>query len=232
MTKSQKDLHGKAILDYYEGKKEHLLWLHNSYGEPEEMPVEVFFRDAMDFSVLENLALIACRGSILDLGAGAGALSLALQATDCEVYAMETSRGCLKVLHRRGVQHIIAEGYEQHRGQYDTVLVMMNGLGLAGKLEYVPGFVRRCMQMVRPGGQLLIDSSDIRYLYGGAENDTPHYYGEVRYRYAYKALLGAWFDWVYVDPQTLKAIIDGLGMAMDILHIDANDQYLARISAK
>ena len=109
-----KDIPGRAIRDFYQNKPESTLLLHTSYGETEEMPVEVFFREEEDLSVLENLALIECSGRILDIGAGAGAHALMLQARDLEVYALENSPGCVEVMRQSGVTHVIEQDYQQH----------------------------------------------------------------------------------------------------------------------
>ena len=224
-----KDLHGKAILDYYQGNKESTLLIHNSYDEPEEMRAEVFFREELDFSTLENLALIECEGKILDLGAGAGAHTLALQSAEYDVVAIDNSPGCVEVMKKSGAIKCLQEDYQRHNAKYDTVLVLMNGLGLAGKLNLVPSFLIKCLSMLNPKGQVLIDSSDISYLYESLPKPEG-YHGEVRYQYEYQGDKGEWFDWVYVDQKKLKQITDQLGAELEILHSDENDQYLARIT--
>lgn len=225
-----KDLHGQAILDYYKGQEDVSLWIHNNYDEPEEMPVEVFFRDEMDFSVLENLALIECKGKVLDLGAGAGALSLVLQNRAFDVTALENSPGCVQVMQQSGVQKCVMADLTGHQATYDTVLAMMNGIGLAGTLDKVPAFLRKCMSLLEDDGQLLIDSSDIRYLYEDGITPPAAYHGEVRYQYEYKGHKGDWFDWVYVDASTLLATITQTGLQGEILHTDETGQFLCCVT--
>lgn len=224
-----KDLHGKAILDYYKGEEARPLTIHNNYGEPEDMPVEVFFREEPDLSTLEHLALIECRGKVLDMGAGAGAHALILASRGFDVYAIENSPGCVEVMQKSGVKQVIFEDFYKHKAQYDTVLILMNGLGLAGKLENVPAFLEHCFSMLRPGGQILVDSSDISYLYDEGVVRPAHYYGEVRYAYEYRKERGDWFDWVYVDQDSLAQIANDMELDLEILITDEFDQYLARI---
>ena len=224
-----KDLHGKAIRDFYEGNQDALLTIHNNYDVPEEMPVEVSFRDELDFSTLEHLALIECKGKVLDLGAGAGALSLVLKARGFDVIPLENSEECIKVMKALGLPNCIYADYQDFQGKYDTILVLMNGLGLAGKLAAVPSFLKKCMSLLNPNGQLLIDSSDISYLYQDLQKPEG-YYGEVAYQYEYLGEKGDWFDWVYVDQKNLKRITDKLSLQLEILLTDENEQYLARIT--
>ena len=111
------DLYGIAITDYYQGDEDATLIIHNNYDAPEEMPVAVFFRDELDFTTLENLALIECSGKVLDLGAGAGAHSLTLQSRGFEVDALENSPGYFQVMQQSGVRNCIFQGFEKNQGK-------------------------------------------------------------------------------------------------------------------
>jgi len=226
-----KDIHGKAILDYYKKSVQSPLLLHNSYGEPEEMPVEVFFREPEDLSELENTAITACRGSILDLGAGAGAHALFLQALEFDVTALDNSPGCIETMTLSGMNKVVDEDYQKHKSKYDTLLLLMNGIGLAGTLQEVPALLKKCKQLLNEDGQILVDSSDISYLYEDGLEKPESYYGNIRYQYEYNNEKDDWFGWVYVDPDTLTQIVKELGMEIEILFTDENDQYLAKITA-
>lgn len=226
-----KDLHGRAIRDFYQNKLTEPLLLHTSYGETDEMPVEVFFREEIDLSVIEHLALIECKGKVLDIGAGAGAISLILESRGFDVYALENSPGCVEVMKQSGVSRIINQDYQHHKGTYDTLLLLMNGLGIAGKLSGVTKTLQKCKTLIKSNGQILIDSSDISYLYEDGNILKPQgYYGDLQYRYEYGGNRGDWFDWVYVDSATLHEEVKKVGMNMEVLTTDENDQYLALIT--
>lgn len=226
-----KDPHGQAILDYYKGKQEIKLVLGNSYGEPEEMPVEAFFTEPDEFSEIERTAMTHCRGKVLDIGAAAGAHALFLQAFEAPIYALDNSPGCAETMRLSGVKKVIQEDYQIHKGNYDTILLMMNGLGIAGKLEGVPKLLSRCRDLLNPGGHIVFDSSDISYLYEEGVEKPDGYFGEVRYRYEYNGQNGDWFDWVYVDQTMLQSIVAKEGLEMEvILTDDQTDQYLGIIS--
>lgn len=226
-----KDIHGRAIRDYYQNKPIGKLFLHTSYGDTEEMPVEVFFREEEDLSVLENLALIECQGKVLDIGAGAGAHALILQARDFDVHALENSPACVEVMRQSGVKQVIEKDFRQHNQTYDTLLLLMNGLGIAGRLSGVQNLLKTLAKLLNPGAQILVDSSDISYLYEDEDlKPDTEYYGNIRYQYEYKKDKGEWFDWVYVDEETLQQEVMKAGMTLEILYTDENDQYLARIT--
>lgn len=225
-----KDVHGHAIRDYYQEKNPSPLILHTCYGDPEEMPVEVFFRDELDFSMIEHLALLESKGKVLDIGAGAGAHTLALEAMGFDVYGIDVSPACIEVMKESGVTNPILGDYRKHQGKYDTLLLMMNGIGIIGTLEAFPAFLKTCKSLLNPGGQILFDSSDISYLYEDGLMKPDRYYGEVKFQYEYKGEKGDWFDWVYIDQSTLMKMAEKEGCQVEILTTDENDQYLAQIT--
>ena len=225
-----KDIHGQAILDYYNGERNEPLILHNSYGEPEAMPVEVFFREPIDFTDLENQAISECRGKTLDIGAGAGAMSLLLQGLEFDVTAIENSPGCIETMKALGVRQVIDEDYAVHHGKYDTLFMSMNGIGIIGKLDKLGSFFKNAKNLLNPSGQIVLDSSDIEYLYQDDLAKPDHYYGEVSYCYEYKGTKGEWFDWVYIDSETLKKEVLKMGLNFEKIEQTNTDQYLARIT--
>ncbi|WP_017731379.1 class I SAM-dependent methyltransferase [Nafulsella turpanensis] len=231
MTTEYPDVQGKALLDYYLGKEKVRLKLHTSYGPPEKMPVEVFFREKEDFSKLERMALRECRGKVLDIGAGAGSFALELQEQGLEVCAMEVSPLSCHIMQQRRVGWVEEQDIWQYGGQrFDTLLLMMNGLGLAGTLDRLPTFMQKLKSLLLPGGQIICDSSDITYLYLGLLKPEGRYYGEIDYQYEYEGLQGQKFSWLYVDEHTLTISLAPLGLKVEVLYKNRTDQYLARIT--
>ena len=216
------------------------LWVHtsSSLGWPgdrrihprEEMPVRIYFRPMEEMPELEWAALQQCRGKILDIGAGAGSHALALLQLGQEVTALEISPLASEVIKARGVKKVLCEDVFKltARKKYDTLLLMMNGIGLAGTLSGLHDFLRKARTLVRPGGSLIFDSSDIAYLYGGKPPPPPGYYGELRYRYEYRRQLSDPFNWLFIDRKTLGGITAAEGWRMELLYEDGNDQYLVK----
>lgn len=225
---------GRAILDYFDGTDPNTLILHNNYGTTEEMPVELFFRQPDDFPELEHIALALCDGKVLDVGAGAGSHALFLQRRGHAVHALEHSSTACEIMTRRGVREVRHGDFFHYSGdQYDTLLLMMNGIGLASNLERVPVLLEHAKTLLKPGGQILFDSSDLSYLYkDGTVKKPDGYYGEVGFQYEYKGVKGPPFGWVYVDQDTMIALAQASGWVIQILFEDDQDQYLARLELK
>lgn len=162
------DVFGSALLDQFNNDATEVLWLHNSYGEPEEMPVDIFFRDKTEMPDLELYALKRCRGKILDIGAGVGSHALTLQQSGFDVSALELSAIACTIMKQRGVKRVIKNNFRSYQDEkFDTLLMLMNGIGLAGNIEKLPVFLEHCRNLLKEGGQIIFDSSDISYLYAG-----------------------------------------------------------------
>ncbi|MEO6524634.1 MAG: class I SAM-dependent methyltransferase [Mucilaginibacter sp.] len=226
-----KDILGQALHDLYFQNNPDTLWIHNHYGPKEEMPVETFYRTPDEMPELELIALKECRGKVLDIGAGAGSHALYLQQLGFDVTALDISGMGVKVMKDRGVFDAVeVDIFAYRESKYDTLLLLMNGIGLAGSLDNLRNLLSHFKTLLKPGGQLLFDSSDIAYLY---EDDIPEgdqYYGELSYQYEYKDQKTDWFNWLYIDQQTLTNMATKEGWIVEILFEDEYDQYLVRLT--
>ncbi len=228
-----KDILGQAIHNYYHKQASHKLWINNEYGPKEEMPIDTYFRDEDDMPDIEWLALNECRGEVLDIGAGAGSHALVLQERGFDVTALEISALAVEVMQARGVKKVItADIFEYKDHKYDTLLLLMNGIGLTGSLSQLKTFLQHTKSLLNKGGQLLFDSSDIAYLYEGNLPENGKYYGELNYQYQYNRQKTAWFPWLYVDEKTLEVVAGEAGFNMEVLLEDEYQQYLVRLTAQ
>jgi len=230
-----RDVYREALYDYHAlGKLNEPLLLHSSYGDIEEMPIEVFFREEEDIPELEYIALSLCDGKVLDVGAGAGVHALYLQEKGFEVDAMEISETACKIMEKRGVKNIIHADFFDFKDQkFDTLLFLMNGIGIAETLDGFKKLLQHAKSILTDKGQLIFDSSDISYLYEEYRIPRPeHYFGEINFQYEYKGNLGKPFHWLYIDQQTLIKIAHEENWVVQILFEDDNDQYLVRMEPR
>lgn len=232
------DILGKALLDYHRGQRDETLWINNKYGEPEEMPVAYYFRGPDELPELEAYALTLCKGQVLDVGAGAGAHALPLQENSVDVDALEISSNACTVLKERGVKNVLNQNIfaTTRKTKYDTVLLLMNGLGIAQDIAGLKRLLTHLKQFLDPTGQILFDSSDIHYLYDNkidpAEKPTDRYYGEIEYQYQYKGEKGEWFKWLYIDYAFCAELATEMGFQPELLAQDDEGHFLGRLTLK
>lgn len=225
-----KDVLGQALQDHYHSVQTGKLWIHNKYGPKEEMPVSVYFRKEEQMPELELAALELCRGRVLDIGAAAGSHALYLQKKGLDVTALDISPGAAAVMHARGIANVLQQDiFAVESGSYDTLLLLMNGIGLAGTVEGLRHLLQHIKKLIAPGGQMLFDSSDIAYLYEGELPETP-YYGEIAYQYEYRKEKTDWFKWLYIDRVLLESVATEEGWKVELLFEDEYDQYITRLT--
>lgn len=228
---------GLAIRDHFEHRPTGILRVCSSLFEEDTMPIPNFFRLETEMPQLERHALQLCRGHVLDVGAGAGCHSLALQTRGLEVTAIDISPLSVEVMQRRGIRRAIwADFFTDDFGQgFDTVLLLMNGIGIAESTKKLPVLLERCKQLLAPGGKVVADSTDLRYIFedeNGVFDPPPtnRYYGEVDFRMVYKKCRGKDFNWLYADFDTLAQTAASIGMKAELIERGPHYDYLAQIS--
>ncbi len=234
------DIIGRACHDYYNHPDENLqIKVWSNIVETDYIPVSHFFRDYEDMPALEQTALRHCRGRVLDMGAGAGSHALWLQKQELEVWAAEISPGACEVMKQRGVGNILQQDIFKLPGnkKYDTLLMLMNGIGMVGTLNRLKGFFTLARRLLAPGGQILVDSSDLRYLFLQDDgsiliNLNDRYYGEVEYRMNYGEEKGRRFPWLFIDDQLLAHYAENNGFRFEKLQEGDHYDYLARMTTK
>jgi hypothetical protein len=240
MPTTSSDLLGQALLDYQHGHHSAALTVQCSAADDEQLPAAYFFRNLLAMPELERQALDESRGRVLDLGAGAGCHSLELQSRGfTDVKAIDQSAGAVQVMQARGVQEVALRDIFASRPAderpYDTILMLMNGLGLAGTLEGLDKWLTHARTLLAPDGQILATSSDISYLYEDEDGALVFdlngpYYGEVEYTFQYKNQAGQPFPWLFIDATLLEDAARQAGYEVDFLDTDESGQYLVRLT--
>lgn len=226
---------GAAIHDFHTNGSASVLRVFSSQFEEDEIPVEDLFREYEAMPLVEKTALDMAEGDILDVGAGSGCHSLALKKMGRGVTAIDISPLSVKVMCERGIDARLVNLYdESFNEKYDTVLMLMNGTGIIGCLDNMPAFFRRMSHLLKPGGSILIDSSDLRYLYEEEDGSlmidlADDYYGQLDYQMQYKDILGEPFDWLYVDFDTLAFHAEENGFKAELIVEGEHYDYLARL---
>ena len=229
---------GRAISDYFHTGKAGKLRVLSSMFYEDEIPVPTLFRTYDDMPVQEQQAIALCRGRVLDVGAGSGCHSIILKERGMEVVAIDISELSIEVMKERGIDARNINFFDETFGEkFDTLLFAMNGIGIVGKVDNLGNFFRSAKRLLAPGGQLLLDSSDIKYVFmdedGGMDIDlAAGYYGEIDYKMRYKNITGEPFDWLYIDFDTLSMYAEEHGFNCEKCIDGEHYDYLARITLK
>ena len=234
-TSAKADLFGNALTDYYNAARWEDIVVHSSIAEDDVIPLPYLFRDFKDMPPWEQKALNYAKGNILDVGACAGSHSLYLQKKGLDVTALDQSPGAIEIIKKRGVKQVICSPLlSYHAEKFDTILLLMNGTGIFERIDSVDEYLQHLKTLLKPGGQILLDSTDIHYMF--EEEDGSYwldahrdYYGEVTFAISYKNQRSAPFDWLYLDFTTLSQYAKKIGFKISLLEEGPNFEYLARL---
>jgi len=234
MIEKKGDPVGTAILDYIKTRKPDDIIVSSDICEDDVIPVEVLFRNQNEMPDLELMALESCKGKVLDVGAGAGAHSKELIDRGLDVDSIEISDGAVQYMKSIGLNAKKINFFDLKNEKYDTILMMMNGIGIAGKLSNLENTLLHAKNLLQPGGKILCDSSDIKYLYEDEDGAlwvdlNSEYYGNFRFQMKFKKEKGPWFDWLYVDFENLFNAAKNVGLKAKKI-LDQDDHYLAEIT--
>lgn len=230
-----KDLFGKALLDFQNGNYSEDITTSTNISDEDVLPIPYLFRDYKDMPKLEQKALKLSKGSVLDVGCGSGSHSIYLQKKGFKVKAIDISKGAIEVSKQRGVLRADILNILDEAETFDTILLLMNGTGIFQELTQVSKYLSHLKSLLNPNGQILIDSSDIKYMYededGGYWMDmNSSYYGELDYFLSYKGEKEAPMKWLYLDFETLKLACETLGLRCELVFEGAHFDYLAKLS--
>nr|WP_315191886.1 class I SAM-dependent methyltransferase [uncultured Flavobacterium sp.] len=232
-----KDLFGKAILDYQTNNSPEDLITETSISEEDEMSVAYLFRSYNEMPKLEQKALQLAKGRTLDVGCGAGSHSLYLQnERNIDVTAIDISENAIEACTLRGLKKVKVQNIlSLENEKFDTILLLMNGTGIFGTLKETANYLQKLKSLLNPNGQILIDSSDIIYMFdndedGGKWIPGDNYYGELTFKIRYKNETEDEFPWLYLDYNTLQNAAFANGLQCELILEGEHYDYLAKLS--
>ena len=232
-----KDLFGKAILDYQTNNSPEDLITETSISEADQMSVSYLFRSYAEMPKLEQKALQLAKGKTLDVGCGAGSHSLSLQnERKLTVTSIDISEKAIEACQLRGLKNArVANILDIENEKFDTIILLMNGTGIFGTLAETTKYLQKLKSILNPNGQILLDSSDIIYMFdddedGGKWIPSDGYYGELTFTISYKNEKEDPFSWLYLDYNTLQNAANSNGLQCELILEGEHFDYLARLT--
>ncbi len=231
------DILGRALLDYQSNRYSGDIITHSSLGESDILPIPYLFRTYGEMPAIEKTALDLCKGKVLDIGCGAGPHALYLQNRGYQVTGLDSSPGAVHACFLRSINDVICGQIMNFKGRkFDTLLLLMNGIGLAGRICELSFFLKHLITLLNSGGQILLDSSDIIYIFedevsgGYAIPGDRAYYGEVTFHMEYKGIQGEAFDWLYLDYHSLQNAALQNQLNCELVIYGEHNDYLAKLT--
>lgn len=228
-----KDVMGMALLDYFNGKYSEDVLTETNISEEDVMPVPYLFRTYDEMPKVEQVALDKASGRVLDVGCGSGIHALYLQKKGLDVTAIDTSSGAVEVSKLRGVKDVqLIDLLDLKEEKFDTILLLMNGTGIFQTIEKTPIYLEHLKTLLNPNGKIMIDSTDLRYMYDENEDGSiwvpgDRYYGELEFVMRYKGIESDVFDWLYLGEHLFDLLAEESGLEFEVIERGENYDYLA-----
>ncbi len=238
MINRERDPMGQAMYHYFHFNDTTSIKVNTNITEGEELPVSHLFRKYSEMPFLEKEALRLVKGRVLDVGAGSGAHSLYLQNNGFDVTSIDVSELSCILMNERGLKNVKCNDiWTMESETYDTIMFMMNGIGLVKNLEGLEIFLEFIKNFIAPSGQILLDSSDIKYMFYNDQGDfwvdmNSKYYGELEYQLTYKNYTADPFPWLFIDFDRLRNIAIKCGWNVELIYEDDHFHYLAKLILK
>uniref|UniRef100_UPI0032162212 class I SAM-dependent methyltransferase n=1 Tax=uncultured Draconibacterium sp. TaxID=1573823 RepID=UPI0032162212 len=229
------DPFGEAIQTYLSKGKSADIQINSNYTENESIPVSYMFRNEKQMPELEKIALKRCKGRILDVGAAAGCHSIILQKKGFNVTALEKSELSVDAMKKQGIVQVVnSDIFDFNDNKYNTILLLMNGAGIGGTIDGLRKLLLHLKTLLLDDGQILLDSSDIKYLFEEEDGSlwvdlsSNNYYGEMEYEVNYKKSSDK-FKWLFIDFENLTKVAELAGLKCNLVAKGEHFDYLAQL---
>ncbi len=241
--KREHDAYGHAIYAAYKGEGFFEI-IERDDGFVSGMAENVYFAEFKDWPEHEQKSIALATGRILDIGSGAGRVSLFLQEKGHDVLAIDNSPLALKVCRLRGVQHtklmsVTRLGIGARIGMFDTVVMFGNNFGLFGSFKRAKWLLRRFYSITSPKALILAETLDP---YKTTESDHLAYHrfnrsrgrmsGQTRLRILFRKYRSPWFDYLLVSQEELCRILKDTGWELRETIPSNGPLYIAVIEKK
>jgi len=237
-VEDRQDAFGHAFLDYLHHPDPALCSIiERDDGLFDVDPVHGYFAEYPDWPPHQQQAMEYAQGAVLDVGCGAGRHALYLQARGLDVLGVDQSPLAIEVCRLRGLEKTRVASITQvsHRlGQFDTILMMGNNLGLLASYQRARWLLRRFWTLTTAHGRIIAETLDpyqtldpLHLEYQAWNRNRGRMSGQIRLRLRYRKYEGPLFDYLFVSREELARIVHGTGWNVWRILDSADARYVA-----
>ena len=221
MLKDSQDVYGHALSDCLKEKRGCIIAERDDgyFDASEELHPYFFAYD--QWPDHEKKAITYVRGTVLDVGCGAGRHSLYLQGKGYTVTSIDISPLAIEVCKTRGLKRVYTLSITDitpELGVFDTLIMLGNGFGLVGNPAQARQLFERFKKVTTEEGRIIAGS------YALCHNGRPEHKeyqevnrihgrmpGQMKLRMRHRKYVTPWFDWLTVSKEEMKEIVEKMG---------------------
>jgi SAM-dependent methyltransferase len=221
MLKDQQDAYGQLLYAHYQGEEsQEIIERDDGYIDCSGKPVS-YFTTYEDWPAHYRAAMGYVQGRVLDVGCGAGRISLYLQDQGHDVLGIDNSPLALEVCRLRGLTKTSPTPLDRissKLGMFDTILMLGNNFGLFGSPARAKHLLKNLYELTSYQGRIIAETNDI---YQTQNPDHLEYHrnnqqrgrlaGQVRIRVRFKKYQTPWFDYLFVSKAEMVEILEDTG---------------------
>ncbi len=220
------DAYGRQMYDYLKGRR----------GAPEIVErddgfisvsagAKFYFAEYKDWDGRERKAMRHVRGRVLDVGCGAGRVSLYLKNKGFYALGVDVSPLAIHVSKTRGLKNarvMPITKISSKLGKFGTIIMFGNNFGLFGNPHRAKWLLKRFHRLTTDNARIIVESLDP---YKTNDPDHLEYHrfnkrrgrmpGQVRIRVRYRKYVTPWFDYLLVSKQEMRNILNGTGWGIE-----------------
>jgi SAM-dependent methyltransferase len=233
------DVFGRALMDWARGGTAPEIIERDDGFTDLGAGHELYVAQFNGWNSSERRSMRHVRGRVIDVGCGAGRVTLYLQQRGFDVVAMDASRLAIRAARLRGIKKawcMSIDDLSDKIASFDTIALLGNGFGIFGTPERLQRMLRLWAQKTNPGARILAQSTN-PYCGGAPAFDRAYYQrnkqkglmpGQIRIRTQYQGYVGEWSDWLFVSRNEMRILLRGTGWHQaSILGGRPSDSYVA-----
>jgi SAM-dependent methyltransferase len=217
------DAFGLAIWSYFKGGPPFEIVERDDGYIDAAMSTSRYFADFRRWPDHQKRAMQFVRGeNALDVGCGAGRVSLYLQRKGFRVTAIDSSPLAIRTCTRRGVRNARVLAFEDirrlRRNQFDTVVLFGNNFGLFGNLRRAKRLLKELHRITADGAVMIAETinpyetdNPFHRRYQQRNRQRGRMPGQIRIRIRFQACATPWFDYLFVSRVEMKGVLEGTG---------------------
>lgn len=211
------DAFGRALKAHHAGESA-LEFVERDDGYLDATDVGYYFAQHSEWSEQMQAAMAHATGRVLDVGCGAGRVSLYLQERGYEVTGIDVSQRAVEICRERGLREArlldIVDIDHEINDPFDSVLLCGNNFGLVGTRSKAPEMLGRLARVTTDDARLIAQSRDpiettnpAHLSYHDLNRERGRLPGALRMRVRYGQYATPWYDYLFVGPETMRELV-------------------------
>ncbi|MBU4501521.1 MAG: class I SAM-dependent methyltransferase [Nanoarchaeota archaeon] len=241
--KKCKDAYGQEVWAFFQDKESYEIVERNDGFIDLSEGAPAYFAEYKDWPKIQKQGIKFAKGKILDIGSGAGRITLYLQKKGFDVVAIDNSPLAIKVCKKRGVKNAKVLSIEKigtfKPDTFDTVIMLGNNFGLFGSFKKAKSLLKEFYRITSPNATIIAESNDpyktdnpIHLGYHKFNKKRGRMPGQLRIRIRFEKCVGRWFDYLLVSKTEMKKILEGTGWKIKKFINSKKSSYIAIIKKK